>query len=178
VLAVFGYIFYTGMKRNIQTSRFVHYALVRIPKVGSFFLKIALMKLSWGLNLTTGTGMDIKKALTLSFQGAGFLPIADQLPTVLAALERGEGLAGAFDSADYLDREFLIAVETGEQSGNLPELMGRLSKRYDQESQLLLKVLSVVGGFAVYGVIALCIIFIIFRIFSFYLGILTDATKM
>ncbi len=90
-------------------------------------------------------------------------------------IENGGTLSDAFTLARHLDRDFVMSVDSGEHSGSLPELMEQLTEQYRQESLLNLKIVSTFGGFAVYGCIALCIIFMIFRIFMFYMGILNDA---
>ncbi|MDR0610427.1 MAG: type II secretion system F family protein [Planctomycetaceae bacterium] len=172
-----GVFLYRFLKGNIQRSRPVHYVLLRIPKIGRMLKTLALMRLTWGLHLTMRTGMDVSRALTLSFQGSGFAPICDQLPVILDTVENGGTLADAFQAAEYLDDDLLSSVDSGEQSGNLPELMHKLTDQYFQESLLNLKILSVSGGFAVYGCIAVCIIFIIFRLFSFYIGIINEAVS-
>ncbi|MDR1964653.1 MAG: type II secretion system F family protein [Planctomycetaceae bacterium] len=172
-----GVLLYRFIKGNIQRSRPIHYFLVRIPKLGRMLKTLALMRLTWGLHLTMRTGMDVCRALTLSFQGTGFAPIRDQLPVILNEIENGGTLTDAFQTAKRLDDDLLSSIDAGEQSGNLPELMHKLTNQYLQESLLHLKVLSVIGGFAVYGCIAICIIFMIFRVFSFYLGILNDAVS-
>jgi type IV pilus assembly protein PilC len=170
-----GIFLYRFVKGNIRRSRPVHYFLGRIPKLGRLFKGLALMRLTWGMHLTMRTGMDVRRALTLSFQGSGFAPVNDQLPVILNVIENGGSLTDGFLSAKGFDAEFLSSIDSGEQSGSLPELMHKLTERYLQESLLNLKILSVVGGFLVYGFVAACIIFMIFRLFSFYLGILADA---
>ncbi|MDR1270673.1 MAG: type II secretion system F family protein [Planctomycetaceae bacterium] len=170
-----GVFLYRFVKGNIQRSRPVHYILLRLPKIGRMLKTLALMRLTWGLHLTMRTGMDVGRALTLSFQGSGFAPVRDQLPVILDVVENGGTLSDAFQAAKCLDNDLLSSVDSGEQSGSLPELMNKLTNQYLQESLLNLKILSVAGGFAVYGCIALCIIFVIFRLFSFYIGIITDA---
>jgi type II secretory pathway component PulF len=177
VTGSFGVFLYRFLKGNIQRSRPVHYVLLRIPKIGRMLKTFALMRLTWGLHLTMRTGMDVHRALTLSFQGSGFAPIHDQLPVILNTVENGGTLSDAFQTAKYLDDDLLSCIDSGEQSGNLPELMHKLTDQYFQESLLNLKILSVTGGFVVYGCIAFCIIFIIFRLFSFYIGIINDAVS-
>ncbi|MDR2437923.1 MAG: type II secretion system F family protein [Planctomycetaceae bacterium] len=172
-----GVFLYKFMKGNIQRSRPVHYLLIRVPKIGRMLKTFALMRLTWGLHLTMRTGMDVCRALTLSFQGSGFAPVRDQLPVILNTVENGGSLTDAFQTAKYLDDDLLSGVDSGEQSGNFPELMHKLTNQYLQESLLNLKIVSVIGGFVVYGCIALCIIFVIFRLFSFYIGIINDAVS-
>ncbi len=174
-VATGGVFLYRFMKQNASRSRPVHYFLLRIPKIGTLLRSLALMKLSWSLHLTMRTGMDVRRALRLSFQAVGFAPVGDNVTLILRVLENGGTLADAFELARHLDKDFVMSVDSGEQSGSLPELMERLTERYRQESLLNLKIVSTFGGFAVYGIIALCIIFMIFRVFSFYMGILSDA---
>lgn len=171
-----GVFLYKFMKRSIDRSRPVHYFLNRIPKIGRLLNTLALMKLTWGLHLTMRTGMDVKRALGLSFNAVGYAPISDRLPGILATIDHGGSLADAFyTSLPEMDRDLLTSIDSGEQSGNLPELMERMSERYRQESLLNLKIVSVVGGFLVYGFVAACIIVIIFRLFFFYLGMINSA---
>ncbi len=128
--------------------------------------------------MTMATGMDVQKALRLSFQTAHFAPISDCLFNMLHTIENGGSLSDAFARCAFAwDQDFLSSIETGEQSGNVPELMERMSRVYLQEALFRMKNLSVWGGWLVYGLVAICIIVLIFSIFSFYLGTLQDALK-
>lgn len=169
------FAFYLWMKRSVQRSRPVHYLLNRLPKIGALFRSLALMRLTWGLHLTLRTGMDVRRALTLSFRGVGYAPIADNLPNLLDVLHRGGTLTDAFQAARNLDHELITSIDSGEQSGSVPELMQRMSDMYFEESLVNLKTVSVVGGFAVYGLIMGFIAFMIFRIAMFYFGMLNSA---
>jgi len=178
IVAGTGYALYRFVKQSIERSRGVHYFLLRIPKLGTLLKTLALTRLTWGLHLTFRTGMDVKRALTLAFRAVGFAPISDNLPTMLQTIDDGGNLTDAFLAADNLDGDLISCVDSGEQAGTLPELMNKLSTQYFQQSLLNLKILSVAGGFAVYGCIAAVIIFVIFRLALFYIGILNNAVNM
>ncbi len=178
VVAGIGVAAYTVTKNSVESSRAVHYFLLRIPKIGTLLKTLALTKLTWGLHLTLRTGMDIRRALTLAFNAVGFAPIRDNLPKMLHAIETGGTLTDAFLAADHLDGDLISCVDSGEQSGTIPELMQKMTTQYLQQSILNLKVLSVIGGFAVYGCVAAVIVLMIFRLAMFYVGILNDAVKM
>jgi len=175
VIAGTGYALYRFMKQSVERSRVVHYFLLRIPKIGSLLKTLALTRLTWGLHLTFRTGMDVRRALTLAFQAVGFAPISDNLPVMLRTIENGSSLADAFLAARNLDEDLIAGVDSGEQSGSLPELMSKMTTMYLQQSLLNLKVVSVIGGFVVYGGVAAVIILMIFRLAMFYIGILNDA---
>jgi type II secretory pathway component PulF len=171
---------YFWIKRSVQRSRIVHYFLNNIPRIGRLFRLLSLMKLTWAMYLTMKTGMDIRRALTLSFSTAGYAPISDTLPALLDTIERGGNLTEAFTDLSsgifpVFDNDFVTAIETGEQTGDLPEVMQRLSKRYLAEGLMQLKAVSVIGGFLLYGMIMAFIVFIIFRIAMFYIGTINAA---
>lgn len=178
ILAVIGSIgtcLYFWTKKSIQRFRPVHYCLDKIPKIGRLCRTLALMKLTWGLHMTMRTGMEVKHALSLSFRGTAYAPVVDDLPAVLDQIERGGSLTDAFLAAKHLDGDLLTSIDSGEHSGSVPELMAKMSTMYLQESLLNLKVVTVIGGFVVYGCIATFIIFVIFRIASFYIGAINSA---
>ena len=178
VIAGVGYGLYQFMKRSVERSRAVHYFLLRIPKIGSLLKALALTRLTWGLHLTFRTGMDVRRALTLAFQAVGFAPVSDNLPIMLRTIDDGGSLTDAFLAARNLDADLISSIDSGEQSGSLPELMSKMTTMYLQQSLLNLKVVSVVGGFAVYGCVATVIILMIFRLAMFYIGMLNDAVNM
>ena len=66
--------------------------------------------------------------------------------------------------------DFLESVYVGEQSGNLVESMAHLANLYQDQARAALNVLATVAGFAVWAVVAAIIIFLIFRLATFYLG--------
>jgi type IV pilus assembly protein PilC len=172
------YFLFLVVSRSASRMRVVHYFLHYVPKVGRLMCSLALMRLCWGLDLTMRTGMEVERALTLSFNGVNYAPISDSLSSVLEVIRNKGDLAEAFSVAKNIDYHLLANIETGEQSGSLPELMQKMTEQYLQESLTNLRVVSVVGGFIVYGLIMMLLVFLIFRVASFYIGILNDAAQM
>jgi type IV pilus assembly protein PilC len=171
------YLLYLWISRKVSRMRIVHYALNLIPSVGSLMRSLAFMKLCWGLDLTMRTGMDVERALNLTFNGVNYAPISDDLPKVLEIVRNGGDLTDAFSAAKFIDADLITSIETGERSGSLPELMQKMTNKYLQESLTHLRIISTVGSFVVYGLIMALIVFLIFRMASFYIGILNDAVQ-
>jgi type II secretory pathway component PulF len=73
---------------------------------------------------------------------------------------------------------FLDAVQVGEDSGRLIQSMRHLSAEYQDESRVAMHTLTLLLGYAVWGLVAVVIIFLIFRVFGAYAQILNDASKM
>jgi len=55
--------------------------------------------------------------------------------------------------------------------------MDRLSKRYDEEAEHAVAMLTRVAAFLVWAAIATLIIVLIFRVFGMYTGMINDALK-
>lgn len=68
-------------------------------------------------------------------------------------------------------------VDVGETSGTVPETLERLSPQFQQDAQRSLTALAAVFGWLVWALVAAFIIFVVFRIAFWYLGILNDALK-
>ena len=63
----------------------------------------------------------------------------------------------------------------GERAGRLPESMAILSQQYQEQARRSMVTLTVLAGFAVWALVAVIIIAMIFRLAFFYIGILNDA---
>ncbi|MDR2641759.1 MAG: type II secretion system F family protein [Planctomycetaceae bacterium] len=172
------YFLFLWLSRNVRRMRVVQYFLNCVPKIGVLMRSLAFMRLCWGLDLTMRTGMEVERALKLSFNGTNYAPVSDNLKLILEVIRNGGDLTDAFSVTKNIDYDLIAGVETGEQSGSLPELMQKMKERYFQESLTNLRAVSVVGGFIVYGLIMALIVFLIFKIATFYIGILNDATRM
>jgi len=176
-LGGFGFFAFWFFRNNAVHLRFVHYVINYIPKIGPVFRTLALSRLTWALHLTMRTGMDVKEALALSFSAAAYGPITDKLKIVLNEIDAGGSLYEGFLACRCFDEMMILHFQTGDESGNLPEVMDRLSKEYFQQCVFRLKTLSVVGFFLVFLFVAGVIIFFIFSIFSSYINLLNSAAQ-
>src|SRR5690606_17256554 len=108
--------------------------------------------------------------LRLSLRSARNVQYSNSSDAVWASIRRGSDLTDALAATGSYPREFLDTIEVGEQSGRLSESLGKLAEQYEQEARAALVILTRILGFAVWLAVALMIIFMIFRIASFYIG--------
>jgi type II secretory pathway component PulF len=74
-------------------------------------------------------------------------------------------------------RDFLEAVEVGEQTGQLSETLATLSDHYQEEGREAVRMLTRIAGGMIWLMVTGLIVLLIFRLFMFYLGVLNDALK-
>ena len=99
-------------------------------------------------------------------------------PTIAATIEQGKPVNEAVRPTRMFPDEFVDAIQVGEETGKLSETMLRMAKAYEEEVQSKSTIITTVAGFAVWGVVALFIIVMIFRLASFYVGALNSAVEM
>lgn len=166
-----------AVRRGLVWGRPIQRAVLRLPVLGNALETLALARLAWTLHLTMNAGVPVRRALALSLRSTRNARYIDQIPAIDAEIMQGNSIYEAFCQAGGYPVEFLDSLAVSEQSGMLVESMARLSRQYQERARVALAAMTTVAGFAVWGVIAALIIFLIFRLFSFYLGTINEALK-
>lgn len=166
-----------AIQRGMLWTRPIQHAFLKIPAVGPAIEKIALSRLAWALHLTLNTAMDLRRVVPLAVRATGndhYIQHSDQIVADIAA---GQPIHVAFAGSSAFPADFLDALEVAEESGQLVESMGRLSKRYEEEAESAVRTLSTIFGFAVGILVMGLITLLIFRLFGFYLGTINNLSS-
>jgi type IV pilus assembly protein PilC len=156
----------------LHKKSYVDGLLLRIPAVGPFLKALALARFTLALHLTLDSATPIRQALELSLRATDNGAFIAAYPVIDQTLLDGENVTQALGRSRLFDEDFMNVVAVGEESGRLPEVMGQQAEQYEEEAGRRLAVLTKVAGFAVWLMVAILIIFAIFRIFMLYLGAL------
>ncbi len=173
-LFLIGLFFYQAIRRGVMWTRPLQRGMMRLPVLGPFLQVLALSRLSWTISLTTNTSLDLRKVLELSLRSTHNARYTDHLDTIVADAVGGHEIYEAFASTGVFRDDFLDVLEVAERSGTLPESMAHLAGQYQDQARRMMTTLALVGGFAIWGLIAIAIIAVIFRIASFYIGTIND----
>jgi type II secretory pathway component PulF len=163
---------YLVLTRVLRKQGPVDRFLLHVPAVGPALRALALMRFCLALRLTTETGMSIMEALRLSLRATSNGAFIGQTEAVVAAVRRGEDLTKALTRAGVFPSLFINVIAVGEETGDLPEVLQKQGDYYDEEAGRRLAILTAVAGWGVWLVVAVLIIWCIFRIFTTYLSIL------
>lgn len=164
-----------SIRRGLFWTRPIQHFVLRIPLIGKPLRTLALARLAWTMRLTFNTGMNVIQAMKLSLQSTQNAFYTDQIPLFESELRKGNSLAETFALAGGYPPDFLHAIEVGERSGWIVETMDALARQYLEQARFVLAQLTSAAGWAVWLLVALFIITLIFRIFSFYLAALGGA---
>jgi type IV pilus assembly protein PilC len=153
----------------------VHRLILSVPVIGPCWQAIILARLSLAFRLTLDSSLPVHSALKRSLAASGNGAYAACADTIATQVKGGDEVTEAFSNCGLFPEEFLQAVHSGEESGQLPEVMARQSAHYQEEASLRLQLLNRFASIGVWLVIAILIIWAIFRMVFSYLNVLNAA---
>jgi len=175
---IFGLVFlYFLAVRGLGQQSAVHRLLLSIPALGPCLRSFATARFSWGFYLTQDAGMPIAPSIDASLKATGNGAYASTAPSVNAALMEGEELARALDETGLFTDEYIHIVQVAETSGTVPEELHRLSPELEADARRSMRKMAVTASIGVWMMVAGLIIFLIFRIFMWYTGLINDALQ-
>jgi len=169
-------LFVRALARGALWTRPIQRLALALPGFGKPLKIICLARLAWSMHLTFKTGMDVRRALRLSFQSTNNAYFSDHVRAVEGAVAAGDSLADAFEQTGVFPAEFLNTLRVAEESGRVAESMAHLSRQYLHQAEVAMTVIATMGGFAIWGLVAIFIILMIFRVASFYFSTLQSFT--
>lgn len=178
IVAAVIFAIWWGIQRGLAWTKPVQRFMIRMPGLGTALDSLALGRLSWALHLTLNSGMDTRRAVALALRSTRNARYTDQMETIDSWIRQGSSLYEAFEQTMVFPRSFLDVLQVGEKTGMIVESMKRLADQYREKSEAAMKILSVVLFFMCFGLIALILILLIFRLAMFYIGTITDLTEM
>ncbi|WP_397569563.1 type II secretion system F family protein [Schlesneria sp. T3-172] len=177
-VAAGGFFLYMFLSQGLKGRTFVHSALLGIPIVGDCFRSFALARFSWAFALTQQAGMPIIPSLEASLKATGNQAFASAIPMVAAMVSAGEDLSFALSQTKLFPRQYLELVRVGEATGTVPEKLQELSPQLEEQAHRSLFAMTTVLAWFIWGMVAMIIIFFIFRIAMMYIGLLNNASNL
>ena len=148
-----------------EQGRFMRDAfLLRVPLVGSLFMKSAMSRFASIFSILQSSGVPVMSSLQILSGTIGNTAIAREFDQVRDRVEEGRGISGPLSTARYFTPMVIQMVAIGEESGQLDEMLQAVSVHYDDEVAFAVKRLSdaigpvlVVGLAVVVGFFALAV---------------------
>lgn len=146
-------------------------SLLWVPGWGAALRAFAVMRFAVALRMCTEAGLRMDKALRYSFRATANSAFMAGEKRAVAVVKRGRELHEALRvSGAPFPEEFYETLLVGEETGNMAEVMERLADHLRGEAERKLKIAAQFTSYAIYGLVALMIIFFIVRIAGAALG--------
>jgi type II secretory pathway component PulF len=167
-----------AVRRGVLWTRPLQRAMIEIPGIGPSLEKLALARLTWALHLLMNVDMDLRRVVPLVLRATGSDYYIRRTEQITSAVAAGEPIHVAFSRSGAFPSDFIDALQVAEDSGQMVESMDRLSRRYQEESEMAMQTLTKIAGFAVWALVAGLITLMIFRLAGFYLNTINNALRM
>ena len=159
---------YHFLTRNLRRKAAVEGFLLRLPVFGPCIRAVAMSRLCLGLKLTLDSELPPQEGLLLSLRATGNAAFMAEEDAMVSAVRGGSEIAHVFRQSPLFPEEFVAAIEVGEVSGQIPEVLQKQAKLYRDEASRRLKAVARLAGFAVWFAVAAFMIYAIFSIASIY----------
>lgn len=138
--------------------------VLKMPIIGPLFIKTIMARFSSIFSILQSSGVPIISAIQILSGTIGNTVITSQFEKLKDKVEQGAGISGPLSTAKFFTPMVVQMIAIGEESGQLDEMLGEVSRHYDEEVNHAVKQMSdsigpilVVGLAAVVGFFAFAI---------------------
>ena len=107
--------------------------LLKLPILGSIFLKIAIARFSRTLSTLLSSGVPILQSLDITARTAGNVVIEEAIVSIRTGVEQGKSFVEPLRASDVFPHMVSQMVGIGEQTGALDAMLGKIADFYEQE---------------------------------------------
>ena len=170
-------VVYRLLATGLRGRAMVHSLLLGVPAVGGCLRSFAVARFSWAFALTQQAGMSIEPSLETSLKATSNGAFIGATPQVLDMVREGDDLTIALHATGLFPQDYLELVRVGEATGTVPEQLERLSPQLEDQARRSLAGMTSALAWVIWSLVAVLIVFIIFRIMTNYISILNEAAK-
>lgn len=129
VVLIFAVIRKPAVRRNVDR------AMLKLPVLGAMFTRIETARISRTLAALLGGGVRILGALRITGETARNQAIRASFPAMINGVSNGEPLAAVVGKAELFPPLMINLIRTGEETGELPEMLRELAEIYEDEAE-------------------------------------------
>ncbi|WP_165864390.1 type II secretion system F family protein [Capsulimonas corticalis] len=139
-----------------------------IPAIGGAVRMLSFARFCRTLASLYAAGVNIIRALQYAVDGCGNTYLGRRIATAIPRIESGEGITQALGMTGIFPPIVLSMLGTGEESGNLDQMMDKMASYYEAEAAVRLHQISVSLGVITTIAVGIRILLIVIK---FYTGL-------
>ncbi len=158
-------LFYQLFKHNRPVARFFDTVKLAIPGLARLNRNVAVARFMNMLALAVKSGLSYHQGVELALPAVGNVVLEEKIAAQLPRLARGEKLSEVLAPLNLLPFQAMQMILTGEETGELDQMLSTAATELQQQARADLKVLTVILTVAS---LALILIFTGYIIISFW----------
>lgn len=166
-LIVFLFLFLRVGLANPRIKYNWDFVVLLVPGFGKVLRELAMAKFGRAFGALYRGGVPVNRALTLAADACGNEYLRARMYPAYRELEGGRGLFETFKATGAFSPIVLDMVHTGETTGNVDQMLGKMADYYEEEAAT--KSVQLGQAFGVF--VGLCVaIYIGYIVITFYMG--------
>ena len=176
--AVGGFLF-LKIRDDDSARASVEGLILPVPGLGGCVRAFALQRFSMAMEMATEAGLRVDRAMKLALRATANRAYVGNADRAAKAIRGGQTVTDVLAGCGphLFPAEYMDVVHIGEESGQLAEVMKKLTTQYREEAVRKLKLLTMIAGGGVYLGVAVMVIVVIMRIVMAIGGIYGEAMK-
>ncbi|AMV39416.1 type II secretion system F family protein [Planctomyces sp. SH-PL62] len=148
--------------------------LLRIPVLGSIFRKLDVSRFARTLSSLLDAGVDVGSSIELTAQALSMTPMREAVESTKLKVLEGRELSVALAPTRQFGPDVIAILESGEETGRLPETLNHLADEYEEQAAHMVKNLGQLIQPLLILILAGFVLFIILAVFLPYIQLITS----
>ncbi|HVT13320.1 MAG TPA: type II secretion system F family protein [Fimbriimonadaceae bacterium] len=141
--------------------------LIKMPLgVGKTVHEFAMSKFGMALSFLYKGGVPVGKAIQLSADACGNEYLRAQISPASRRLESGDRISDTLKQTDAFSPIVMDMVDTGERTGNLDQMLLRMSNFYEDEAETRAKQVANIFSVILFILVALYVAYVVFNFYQ------------
>lgn len=147
------------------------------PVFGSLCRKIDTTRFARTMSVLLDAGLDYGSAIDLTADVMMMDPIRDAVRDSKDKVLAGKDLSATLESSRQFSHDVIAVIESGEETGKLPESLEHLAEQYDEQVAIMVKNLGQLVQPIITVILGIIVLLIILAVFVPYLQVITSASR-
>ncbi|MCH8978741.1 MAG: type II secretion system F family protein [Armatimonadetes bacterium] len=169
------FVYFKIVKKNPRMQYKWDQAVLKVPFIGQTSQGFAMAKFGRSFGALYKGGVPLPKAIKLSADACGNEFVRSRLYPAADGLERGEGITSSLAATGVVSPIVLDMTQTGEMTGNLDQMLEKMSEYYEEEGAVRARQAAVIFGVAVLLATG---VYVAYVIINFYMGYASGMTQV
>jgi type II secretory pathway component PulF len=162
-----------GLQNPNIKSNFDQFVL-RIPVLGFTMHQLAMAKFGRAFGAMYKAGVPLNKSLPLAADACGNEYLRRRMYPSFRMVGEGRGIYETLASSGAFSRIVLDMVSTGEKTGNMEQMVTKVSEYYESEAETRQNALAMVTGVVIFLIVAL---YVGYMVVTFYSGLYSGVSQ-
>ncbi|MDQ8180509.1 type II secretion system F family protein [Pelagicoccus sp. SDUM812005] len=151
---------------------FYDWLKLKFVGVGDLCTKIYVIRFSRTLGTLIESSVPILDALRITRDACGNKHVMNAVETVRNRVKDGEGIASTLEGTKIFPTMVTSMVEVGEETGDLPEMLGQIADIYDEEVDNSISSLTAMVQPLMIVILAVAVVLIVLALFLPFISIM------